>query len=128
MPFIPNVLQTLRIMRSSIIFFTFLVILTTFSCSSSKHVSSGRTAGQDEITTEGPVEGRDGMTFETAIVVKSVKEEYGWIATNYPGSKIQGQALVNKSGRPYDVLTFETKDGETKEAHFDISKFYGKGF
>ena len=68
------------------------------------------------------------MTFENAVIVKSVKEEYAWIATNYPGSKLQSQALVKENGKPYDVLTFVTKDGETKTAHFDISKFFGKGF
>jgi len=112
-------------MKSSIICFAFFIILT-FSCSPSKNVSSA--SAQDGIVAETPAQGRDGMTFENAVIVKSVKEEYAWIATNYPGSKLQSQALVRENGKPYDVLTFVTKDGETKTAHFDISKFFGKGF
>lgn len=112
-------------MKSSIICFAFFIILT-FSCSPSKNVSIAST--QAGIEAETPAQGRDGMTFEKAVVVKSVKEEYTWIATNYPGSRLQSQSLIKKNGKPYDVLTFVTKDGETKTAHFDISNFFGKGF
>lgn len=70
---------------------------------------------------------RDGMSYETAVIVNSIEEEYKWIAEKYPGSKVQMQALVDKDGVPFDVLTFLTADGEKKVAHFDISKFFGKG-
>jgi len=112
-------------MKSSIICFAFFVILT-FSCSPSKNVSSNST--QDGMAVQTPAQRRDGMTFESAVIVKSVKEEYAWIAANYPESTLQSQALVKENGKPYDVLTFVTKDGETKTAHFDVSKFFGKGF
>ena len=112
-------------MKLSIICFAFFVGLT-FSCSPSKNISSAST--RDAMAVETSANGRDGMTFENAVIVKSVKEEYTWIATNYPGSDLQSQALIKKNGKPYDVLTFVTKDGETKTAHFDISKFFGKGF
>jgi hypothetical protein len=72
-------------------------------------------------------EGRDGLSYDAAIIVNSIEEEYKWIAEKYPGSKVQMQALVDKDGVPYDLLTFLTAEGEKKVAHFDISKFFGKG-
>ena len=118
-------------MKSAIVIFTFSVILLVItSCSSSKNVAGTTTVERNAIDIEAAAtaEGRDGMTFEKAIVVNSIKEEYKWIEAKYPGSRVEGQALIRKNGKPYDVLTFVTKEGEKKEAHFDISSFFGKGF
>ena len=112
-------------MKSGIVYFAFFIILM-FSCAPSKNVSNASTGNGISAETSGKE--RDGLTFENAIIVKSVDEEYNWIAANYPGAKIESQALVKHNGKPYDVLTFVTKDGETKTAHFDVSKFFGKGF
>jgi len=71
---------------------------------------------------------RDGLTFETAVIVKSINEEYSWVREHYPGSQMQMQALVFQGKTPYDVLTFRLADGTTQKFHFDISKFYGRGF
>ena len=99
--------------RKGIAFFLAGIVLSaSVSCAPTKAVST---------------DNRDGMSYETAIIVKSIEEEYKWIAEKYPGSKVQMQALVDKDGVPYDVLTFLTADGEKKVAHFDISKFFGKG-
>lgn len=113
--------------------FTFLIfslfVLTISSCSSSKSANSLK-SNDSGLTVEDATatETRDGSTFERAIIVKSAKTEYNWIGEKYPGSQVESQALVRKNGKPYDILTFVTKEGETKVAYFDISKFFGKGF
>jgi|SRR5688572_15665038 hypothetical protein len=71
---------------------------------------------------------RDGSTVEKAIPVKSVGAEYDWIKKTYPGSQVTQQALINKGKKHYDLLTFTTSSGETKQVYFDISSFFGKGF
>ncbi len=69
-----------------------------------------------------------GTSFETAVTAKSVNSEYEWIRNNYPGSKVQSQALVKEKGKYYDVLTVTLADGSKKAFYFDISSFYGKMF
>ncbi|MFN8258513.1 MAG: hypothetical protein U0W24_22685 [Bacteroidales bacterium] len=71
---------------------------------------------------------RDGSSFEKAIVVKSISEEYEWIGANYPGYKFIQQSLVFDKKNPYDVLEIKTLDGATLKIYFDISSFFGKGF
>ena len=68
----------------------------------------------------------DGSSFEKAIVVKSIREEYEWVRARYPESKIKMQRLVFEKRTPYDVLTFAMPDGKDRDFYFDISKFYGK--
>ena len=70
---------------------------------------------------------RDGSSFEKAIVVKSVAAEYEWLRKKHPGYKLRLQALSNKDGKPYDVLSITTKKGEDIDVYFDISSFFGKG-
>lgn len=115
-------------MKSRTGFLIFTIILwTIFACSSPKSVTN--TAGDgDGPTVEEAVASadRDGLTFEKAVIVNSIKEEYNWIERNYPGAKVERQALIRKNGKPYDVLTFMTTEGVTKETYFDISKFFGK--
>jgi hypothetical protein len=116
-------------MRSSIhLPVLIIVILAISSCSSSRNVSSSGSGGQTSTQSSESAHDRDGMSFETAVIAKSIKSEYEWIEANYPGAQVEMQALVRKNGKPYDVLTFVTTKGETKKAHFDISKFFGKGF
>ena len=71
---------------------------------------------------------RDGLSFETAVIAKSVSFEYEWLRKNYPGSQPQMQMLSKQKNKPYDIITILTKSGETKDIYFDISRFYGKGF
>jgi hypothetical protein len=72
-----------------------------------------------QIESESSTEERDGLSFESAIIVKSIK---------YPNSTINGQALVRNGNKPFDVITFTTPEGIIVKAHFDISSFYGKRF
>ena len=75
---------------------------------------------------------QNGSSFETAIVIQETHEtpgvrvEYKWIADHYPGYKTKMQALQNKNGKSYDVLTIVTSDGAEKVIYFDISNFFGK--
>ena len=68
----------------------------------------------------------DGSSFEKAVNVKSIDEEYNLIAEHYPGSKFLGQALVFNAKKPFDRLSIELPDGSKKDVYFDISSFFGK--
>lgn len=72
--------------------------------------------------------GTSGTSFEDAIIVNSVPEEYQWLREHYPGYKLIQQSLVFDEEKPYDILEFKTADGRKKEIYFDISGFFGKGF
>jgi hypothetical protein len=98
----------------NITIFTLLITLTLAACSTTKKAGSS-----------GPVI-RDGTSAEKAIVVNSVPEEYDWLKEKFPGSKMKSQSLLFIKKVPYDRLTFVTADGDTKDAYFDISSFFGK--
>jgi len=68
----------------------------------------------------------DGMSLETAIKVKSIKEEYEYVRNQCKNCQILGQALLHHKGKPYDKLIL--KDANEKEIsyYFDISSFFGK--
>ena len=77
--------------------------------------------------------GADGETCEDAVVITGVRgeldgvrAEYSWIAERYPGYRVNQQALLMDKGRYFDLITFTTAGGETKETCFDITEFYGK--
>lgn len=72
--------------------------------------------------------GLEGSSFETAIVVNSIAEEYQWLATHFPGYSRLMQSLVYDDGKPYDILQVRLPNGEIRDFYFDISKFFGKGF
>lgn len=107
-----------------------VVLLTASSCAPAKTPTSVGSKERDGsvIEASSAAASRDGQTFEKAIVVNSIREEYNWLYSKYPGAKVQRQALIRDNGKPYDVLTFVTADGESKSAYFDISSFFGKGF
>ena len=89
-------------------------ILFLIACSSTKNISTSNSND------------RDGSSFEKAIIVKSIKTEYEWLAENYPGYKIKMQSLSEYKKKHYDILNIETADGIEKDVYFDISKFFGK--
>lgn len=68
--------------------------------------------------------GGDGSSEEQAIEIVGVKHSpYRWIEENYPGSKPTLQALIHspKSGFKYDLIKFQTPEGEEKSAYFWVS-------
>ncbi len=73
-----------------------------------------------------------GASFKDAIVINEKSErtgvnaEYAWIRKHYPGSRIEGQALVSNHKKPYDIIDIVTASGKKKSIYFDISKFFGK--
>ena len=71
-------------------------------------------------------QGRDGSTFQKAVVVGSVRAEYLYIDRTFSDANILSQMVVDNNGNPYDVVTIQTKDGSKKDVYFDISKFYRK--
>ncbi|RIJ41503.1 hypothetical protein D1627_05550 [Pontibacter oryzae] len=67
-----------------------------------------------------------GSSFESAIKVASVAEEYQWLRTHYPGGQMVEQSLLFHNKKPYDLLEIITEVGINKKVYFDISTFYGK--
>lgn len=111
-----------------------MLIGFSVSCTPSRHGTTGPGAASAS-GSAGTSAGSalpDGGSYETAVVIKEksetagVRAEYNWCAEHYPGYKTQRQALTNKNGKPYDILTIETADGSKKEVYFDISNFFGK--
>ena len=88
-----------------------LLTIVLFSCKSTNIGSSAK---------------RDGLSYETAIIARSIRYEYQWINDHYPGSQPQQQALTKHGKKPYDIITIKTASGETLEIYFDISSFFGK--
>ncbi len=67
----------------------------------------------------------NGSSFETAVKVKTVEEEYKYLSANYPGSTVLGQALVyDDKGTPYDILTVQMPDGKTVKYYFDVTEVF----
>ncbi|RXJ50663.1 hypothetical protein [Gelidibacter gilvus] len=71
---------------------------------------------------------RDGSSFEKAIIVKSVSEEYDYVRKVCADCQLLGQSLVFEKKKPYDILQLTKSNGEDISYYFDISKFFGKGF
>jgi len=103
------------------------LIVLGIACHSTKHAARTPTTGTEQSSST-----RDGSSYENAIVIQEKHEgpgvdaEYKWIREHYPGSKTLSQALTNKNGKPYDILTIQTADGTEKKVYFDISNFFGK--
>ena len=75
-----------------------------------------------------PASERDGSSYETAIIVNSVPEEYQYAKQNCNDCQFVGQYLIYEHKKPYDILEFKTIEGDTVKYYFDISKFFGKDF
>lgn len=67
----------------------------------------------------------DGTSPETAIVVRSIAQEYAWLRNHHPGFQMEMQSLSEFDGRPYDVLRCRNDRGEVQTFYFDISEFFG---
>jgi hypothetical protein len=88
---------------------TFILILS--SCSTTKTTKSIA---------------RDGSSFEKAIIVSSISEEYKYVRAVCVNCKLQGQFLLFNKKKPYDKLTFKKSNDEDISYYFDISKFFEK--
>ena len=99
--------------NTPIIPLTLLSLVLMMSCSSSSKISDSE---------------RDGLSYETAIIAKSISYEYDWIKKKYPGSQPQQQMLTHQKRKSYDIITILSQNGETIDIYFDITSFFGKGF
>lgn len=70
--------------------------------------------------------GDAGTSFETAIVVDNVAQEYQWVRDNYPGLDFQQQSLNSEGNKYYDILNYKDKAGVEYNFYFDITSFFGK--
>jgi len=68
---------------------------------------------------------QDGLSFETALKVNSVAEEYDFVRLNCQDCTFIRQALVEHKKKPYDILTLEKPNGDEINYYFDINSFYG---
>lgn len=71
--------------------------------------------------------GGGGSSYEQAVIISTregVAAEYKWIRKNYPGCKVQRQALAKYKDRRYDILDCTTDNGEKKRFYFDITDLF----
>ncbi|UOE40710.1 hypothetical protein MTP09_12490 [Chryseobacterium suipulveris] len=71
---------------------------------------------------------KDGSSYENAIKIGSVPQEYQYVRANCTGCILKSQSLSVNKGRFYDIIIVTKPDGSTKSYYFDITSFYGKGF
>ena len=67
-----------------------------------------------------------GSSPENPIVVKSVPQEYEWVAANLPGFVLTKQNLRYVDERPFDVFVVRNTEGVQREVYFDIQSFFGR--
>ena len=68
----------------------------------------------------------DGLSFETALSVDSVEEEYEWLEIKYPKYRLIEQSVQYHKGIPFDIIIIELKDTSHVSVYFDISEFFEK--
>ncbi|WP_157491893.1 hypothetical protein [Gelidibacter mesophilus] len=90
-----------------------MLVFLALSCASSKNIAKHE---------------RDGSTYEKAVIVNSIVEEYEYVKKDCQGCQLLGQSLSHYKNKPYDILSLKKLDGEEVAYYFDISKFFGKGF
>ncbi len=98
--------------------------LLAFVVSGLTACSTTSSAGRNSGTRSGP----DGLSCATRVVAPSVPAEYAWVKQNYPGARVEMQALSRCGGVPADELYLRTVEGRRVTLYFDISSFFGKGF
>ena len=69
---------------------------------------------------------RDGSSFEKAVIVKNVSEEYKFAKKNCTNCEFIAQYLLFENKKPFDLLEYKNLKGETINFYFDISEFFGK--
>ncbi len=111
--------------------FICIILISIYSCSSSKN-SSSTVSADSNVTTTASTDGKDGSTIEKAIVIKAANEsagvgkEYAILAKMFPGYSMISQGTSSKGSRYYDIMRILTSDKVEKVVYFDITGFYGK--
>jgi hypothetical protein len=65
----------------------------------------------------------DGKSFDDAIEVDHISEEYAWMLKNGSFGDFVGQALVQNGESFFDVISFQKPDGTRTQAYFRLRKF-----
>ncbi|RVT97176.1 hypothetical protein EOD41_19400 [Mucilaginibacter limnophilus] len=105
-------------MTKQLNFITLIILMILSACANRKAMQSS-------------IE-RDGSSFEKAIIITEtssrpgIAAEYSWIRKNHPGYAPQGQSLVHKDKRSFDIIKTANAKGEEKLFYFDITNFFGK--
>lgn len=97
--------------KTAVYLMTVVLALMMTGCAASSIDSSG---------------GRDGSSFDKAVIVGSVRAEYLYIDRTFNGASIMTQIMTEHNGRPYDIVTIRSEEGIEQDVYFDISKFYRK--
>lgn len=73
-----------------------------------------------------------GISSEDAIVIsgatshqEGIEAEYRYLVKNFPGHRVNRQALKNHQGRFYDEMELRLADGTSTKVYFDITQPYG---
>lgn len=69
---------------------------------------------------------RDGSSYEKAIKVKNVADEYKYVKDHCEECQMESQSLSEYKGKMYDVLHLKKSNGSDVSYYFDINSFYGK--
>lgn len=69
---------------------------------------------------------KDGSSFDKAIKVNSVSEEYKFIKSNCGDYQVIGQSLSEYKGSMFDIIDVKKPDGSIHSYYFDIKSFFGK--
>jgi hypothetical protein len=105
----------------------FLILLLPFLASCA--AQAGHPAAANGAAGNG---GRDGSSVDRAIVIQASNEFGGdadenvYLEQQYPGYKEISQALIESSGRQYDMIDLTTADGKKLTVYFDVTSFFGR--
>ncbi len=101
------------------------ILSTGIACSSHKTASSASAQkAKVEKKEKAQKTSEKGKSFETAIKVNDVPEEYAYVRKVCPTCRFVSQSLVKHNNKYYDVLTFKKSALKTVKFYFDISSFY----
>ena len=65
---------------------------------------------------------KPGLSYETAIPVKQVHEEYAWLRINFPGHLCNKQVQIQNSLGTFDVMEIYTAQKKEIKVYFHLIK------
>jgi len=111
---------------------TLFITLAAIALSACSNISRKQAIGSDKPTSNSLALVRNGLSFESAIIIEEKTEqsgvpaEYAWIDKHISHIGLGGQSLVDHDGKPYDIIQVKLPDGRVCDIFFDISNFFGK--
>ena len=107
-----------------------IILLFVVACSPSK--KTALSASANNISEAATNSKQDGLSFETAVIIKEKSDfagtdaEYKWISEHYSNYKVKMQSLNMHNKKPYDIITITLADNSNVELYFDITNSFGK--